>query len=223
MLCKELLKVFPKDIHYLYCKKDVSMIFRGPMEQGLKHEMATPDSEIMLKNLDDFMKKWKDAELKDWHIINGNVMDALDRIRVHISEGCLTGIPPGCGTNRNENLHKTINPFFSRCGIGIPLVLALLTILFHRHNKRLLDAQQLPVLHARALKSTHLPNEERFGVIHKDGKKTGWIFEPILKSAPDVSMLSVVEPNFPPSVEEHVTISDIYALLFKANYHTSSY
>ena len=66
------------------------------------------------------------------------------------------------------------------------------------------------------MKSTSLPNEEHFGVIDKDGKKTGWIFEPILKSAPDVSMLSVVELNFPPSVEEHVTISDIYALLFKA-------
>ena len=65
-----------------------------------------------------------------------------------------------------------------------------------------------------ALKSTSLPNEEHYGVIDKE--KTGWIFEPILKSAPDVSMLSVVELNFPPSVEEHVTISDIYALLFKS-------
>ena len=106
------------------------------MDQGPKREMATPDSEIMLKNLDEFTKKWKDAEFKDWHIINDNVMDALDYIRVHISKGCLSGIPPGCGTNRNENLHKIINPFFSRCRIGIPLALALLTILFHRHSKR---------------------------------------------------------------------------------------
>ena len=53
MLCKELLKVFPKDIHYIcIAKKDVSMIFRGPMDEGPKREMATPDSEIMLKNLD---------------------------------------------------------------------------------------------------------------------------------------------------------------------------
>ena len=58
------------------------------MDQGPKREMATPDSEIMLKNLDKFTKKWKDAEFKDWHVINGNVMDALDRIRVHISKGC---------------------------------------------------------------------------------------------------------------------------------------
>ena len=46
---------------YLYCKKDVSMIFRGPMDQGPKREMATPDSEIMLKNLNEFTKKWKDG------------------------------------------------------------------------------------------------------------------------------------------------------------------
>ena len=38
-------------------------------------------------------------------------LDALKEIRnlrVHINRGCLSNIPPGCGTERNENLHKCI-------------------------------------------------------------------------------------------------------------------
>ena len=53
------------------------------MDLGPKHEMATRDSEIMLKNLDEFTKKWKDPEFKDWHIINGYVMDAYERVAFH--------------------------------------------------------------------------------------------------------------------------------------------
>ena len=54
---------------------------------------------------------------------------ALKNIKRHISAGCLSGIPPGGGTNRNERLHKHINSFFNRSRIGILLAYALLTII----------------------------------------------------------------------------------------------
>jgi hypothetical protein len=156
---------------YIHCKRDVSMIFRDPMDRGCKREMATPDSNIMLKNLYDFIKKWEGAEFNGWHIVSENVVDALNHIEVHIAKGCLSGIPPGCGTNNNENLHKIINPFFCRCRMGIPLALALLTALFHRHNQRFSDLPQLPILHARALKATDRSSEEHFGIVEKNLEK----------------------------------------------------
>ena len=61
--------------------------------------------------------------------------------------------------------------------------------------------------------ATGLHNEEYFGVVNNDGKKVDWIFEPKLKSALDAISLSAVELNFPPSLEDHVTITGIYAVL----------
>ena len=121
---------------YTHCKSDITMIFRDPKDRGTKREMTTPDSAILLNNLQQFRKKWKGAHMDSWYVLNSKVTDALDNLEIHISLGCLSGIPPGCGTNRNENLHKSVNPFFSRCRMGIPLALALLTILFFQHNQK---------------------------------------------------------------------------------------
>ena len=41
---------------FLHCKRDVSMIFRDPMDRGHKREKVTPDCDIMLQNLQEFMK-----------------------------------------------------------------------------------------------------------------------------------------------------------------------
>ena len=50
-------------------------------------------------------------------------------------KGCLSSINEGHGINRNEALHRHINPSFTnKCRIGLPLALALLTILLYRHN-----------------------------------------------------------------------------------------
>lgn len=199
---------------FFHCKRDVSMIFRDPMDRGSKRKMVTPDCNTMLKNFEDFVKKWKGVEFKGSNIMNNNVSNALNHLRVHILKGCLSGIPPGCGTNKNENLHKLINPFFSRCRIGIPLALALLTVLFHRHNQKVSGLQQLPILHARALKSTCNTSNEHFGIVDKDSEKTGWIFGPNIESVHDD--VSNVEIHFPQSLEEYVTLSDIQAVFSKA-------
>ena len=33
----------------------------------------------------------------------------IDGLRVHIHKGCLSGNPPGFGTERNEQLHRLLN------------------------------------------------------------------------------------------------------------------
>lgn len=75
-----------------------------------------------------FLRTLKTLSTDGRHIIK--TMQELTSLKTHIWRGCLSGINPSCGTNRNENLHKNINPFFSRCRMGMPLALALLSILF---------------------------------------------------------------------------------------------
>lgn len=67
-------------------------------------------------------------------LFRSDTFNALENIKRHISAGCLSGIPPGGGTNRNERLHEHINSFFNRSRIGILLAYALLTMIFHSHN-----------------------------------------------------------------------------------------
>ena len=67
-------------------------------------------------------------------IITEKCKKQIDALRVHMSRGCLSDIPPGAGTNRIEALHKTINPHFRQSRIGIALSVALLSILLYHHN-----------------------------------------------------------------------------------------
>ena len=122
-------------------------------------------------------------EVNGWHILNEKVLKELESIKLHVTRGCLSDIKPGCGTNKNENLHRCINPFFSRCRIGIPLAVALLTVLFHRHNQKLsTTATDCSILSARSLYSrvSNFSNEDNFcfGIIKKTNIPDidNWIF-----------------------------------------------
>ena len=53
----------------------------------------------------------------------------------HIDKGCPSGIQPGCGTNRNECLHKQLNAILSNSRYGVGLAYALVTSTFHIHNE----------------------------------------------------------------------------------------
>lgn len=136
-------------------------------------------------------------------------------------KGCSSNIP--CGwTNKNENLHKSVNPFFSRCRMGIPLALALLTILFHQHNQEISNSS-LPTLHARILPFSASSEVPQFGILANNKTlpdKARWIFGSSIKAIPEAESLSldggVIELQLPLSLEDHVSINDIFLVLFKA-------
>ena len=142
----------------------------------------------------------------------------LDSLKVHIKQGCLSDINPDCGTNRNENLHRSINPFFSRCRMGIRLAMALLTVLFHRHNQKLSPASTaISILSVRALypRVSNSSTEEHtcFGIMKKTETPhiDDWIFGSQMPQR--IPQLPSTEFVMSPELDDIVTFQDTSTLL----------
>ena len=72
-----------------------------------------------------FEREWKDVKGSNGHaVLNSNATKEIKNIKKHILRGCLSGIPPGCGTNRNERLNKHLNDFLSTYKIDTSLAYA---------------------------------------------------------------------------------------------------
>ena len=202
--------------------KDIKMLFRDPQDKGQQRILPTPDVGILMKNLEFFIAKWRDAEVNGWHILNEKVLKELESLSLHVTRGCLSDIRPGCGTNKNENLHRCINPFFSRCRIGIPLAVALLTVLFHRHNQKLsTTATDCSILSARSL-YPRVSNTDNFcfGIMKKTNTPDidDWIFG---KQMPANNVMiqfpstvsKVIDFSVSPEINDIVHLEDIVTIL----------
>ena len=170
------------------------MFFRSPTDIGKKRRQKTPCSAVTMERLEDFIKKWMRCELNGWRVLNDNALKEITSLRVHIRRGCLANIDPSAGTNRNENLHRHINPHFSnRSRIGLPIALALLTILLYRHNLSVLERmndRQLPNIQLWGYQNATSSSSSApaFGIQEKDASthKMSWLFSPVV----DIEALS---------------------------------
>ena len=146
------------------------------------------------------------------YILTDKVKKELASLRVHISQGCLSNIPAQAGTNRNETLHRCINPFFRRCRMGIPLAVALLTILFHHHNCK--SGSVSSILSARASYNQDIATADhhtRFRQKTQSPYINSWIFGPhSYCSLPLVNPNELTEVHLSPDIEHIVSISDIF-------------
>ena len=96
---------------------------------------ARSDLNILLKekkieeNFNAFINKW--AYVKDG-LVTQETFQATENLRVHVRKGCLSNIPPGCGTAWNEYIHRILNRSLlaGATTISIELAIAVLTILF---------------------------------------------------------------------------------------------
>lgn len=120
------------------CLLKLRTVFREDGDTGESRISSTPSPEVILKNMDAFNCKWRDAAAPDGNrLFTSDSAKAVDNLKVHITEGCLSSIPPGSGTNRNERFHRHIKSFFNKSKIGIFLAYALLTVIIHYHNSQI--------------------------------------------------------------------------------------
>lgn len=112
-------------------------VFRAIGDYGKTRKRDTPSPEILLRNLERFERKWKGFRQNKRLVLNKKSLRALQNIKIHMKEGCLSHIPPGCGTNRNERLHRKLKKIAGRSKLGVGLAYALFTRAFHRINEEI--------------------------------------------------------------------------------------
>ena len=88
------------------CMNEFSMVFRDATDKGIEGTKATPEPTTLVSQLDIFVTKWKNVEYNGWSVLSSVAIKETDNLRKHMERGCLSGIRPGRGTNRNEALHK---------------------------------------------------------------------------------------------------------------------
>ena len=110
-------------------------IFRDPADKGEQRTMDTPSPEIILKNIDSFMRQWETVEFNSILLLPSSAVHEIEKLKGHVTKGCLSGIPSSGGTNRNEALHRTLNKSLKRSRIGLELALAFLGLFFYKWNE----------------------------------------------------------------------------------------
>ncbi len=129
--CKTLKK---KDPLHRELASDYGKIFRHPEDQGDTRKMETPAKNILTTNMDNFCKKWENREYNGNRVLTTEQLNAIAKIREHITKGCLSNIPVHCSTSVNERLHKDMKKILCKNRLGTRLAYAKFSRYFFKHN-----------------------------------------------------------------------------------------
>ena len=122
-------------------KTDFMKVFRadGDEDVSIPRSKTTPEADHMLKKYDQFVSKYIEGQK-----IPSSLLKELSNLRPHIAKRCLSGQPPKCGTNRNENIHKHANVFFNgRGNLSVQLFEALMDTFIYETNRRIAKVKQI--------------------------------------------------------------------------------
>ena len=75
-------------------------------DQGETRFRETPCERKILQNLNAFINRWNKLPNSP---LSEETMAEIEKLKKHIEKGCLSRIPPGFGTERNEQLHRLLN------------------------------------------------------------------------------------------------------------------
>jgi len=108
-------------------RKEFGLIFRYDNDQG-----ESPCEEKILQTLNAFINRWNKRPNSP---LSEETMVEIEKLKKHIDKGCLSGTPPGFGTERNEQLHRLLNRSMitGATRISVELAVAILTIVAELH------------------------------------------------------------------------------------------
>jgi hypothetical protein len=97
--------------------------------------MSTPSKDILISNLQNFLKKWENRESNGVKLFSSDHLSVISNIRGHILKGCLSGIPARFSTSVNERLYKEMKKLLSKNRMGTQLAYAKFSRFFFKHNQ----------------------------------------------------------------------------------------
>ena len=130
------------------CTNDLRLVFRQSTDIGHVRMKPTASCQTILANIDQFVSKWQLCEMDGWKMMNDAALKECESIKTHVRKGCLSDLPVGAGTNRNERLHRYLRPHFSHTRLGLLMALSMMTITLHHYNCQLLEKRgevQMPI------------------------------------------------------------------------------
>lgn len=128
--------------HHPYRKHSVAslrLMFRQPNDLEKDRKRETPCSTELMKNIENFKKQWENVVHDGVKVLNKKAHDEIEKLKKHFSKRCLSSIPAGRGTHRNENLHKNLKKNLSKSRVGVQTATALLGTFFYVWNERILQ------------------------------------------------------------------------------------
>ena len=133
--CHRVCKTVSNNKHPLAAsfQKEFELIFRQDNDQGERRLRETPSPEKISQNLNCFINRWSTLTQSPF---TDEMMAEIEKLKKHIAKGCLSELPPGFGTEKNERLHRLLNRSMltGATRIGVELAVAILTVLFHYHS-----------------------------------------------------------------------------------------
>lgn len=124
--CQRVVRTMPMTNRlYNDAVKSFIQIFRQNDDQGDTRLKSTPGIAVIAKNLESFLQRWVNVPSSP---ITPSTLTEIESLRNHIGKGCLSDIPPGYGTEKNEYLHRLLNR--SLITISVEITIALLTVFY---------------------------------------------------------------------------------------------
>ena len=120
--------------YHFECSQSLRFVFRDPADRGELRTMPTPAVDQLKLQLLQFKEEWEGVTYNGKHVLPPAAIAEIQSLLVHIQKGCLSGILPGRGTNRNERLHRNLNSLMSNSKYGVEFAYSLLTSSLFKHK-----------------------------------------------------------------------------------------
>lgn len=162
----------PKQTHHYMtgsCIMDFTNVFRSHTDKEKERKQPTPSPEQMQENLSSFLKKWNNVQHGEEESVQTSAtIHEIQCLSKHIEKGCLSGIPVGAVSERNENMHRNVRHIIARSRLGVTSAIALLTSFFYQWNerkeKRFVKGIVPRISYYVHNTDVHHPSSEQFGV-----------------------------------------------------------
>ncbi len=131
---QRLVRLIPKRSKYSSdMSKEYGLVFRQPGDVGKQRSSPSPSPQVVLRNLEKFCSKWDSVKTSSGtSVLTKEMLKEIRNIKSHVNKGCLSNIPVGCGTNRNERLHRDLRKIVATNRIGLPLLYTKMFRMFYK-------------------------------------------------------------------------------------------